>query len=377
LKSFKYYHFIIENIMAKNINVAIIGVGDVASALVQGCENYKQNPDKVIGILPEITQYNINNINFVLGIDVNAKKVGKDLSEAIFVEPNCNMKLFKPNLLDAPVKKGPILDGLDSNIKDIIPVDESQKPVDILNELKLRKVDIVVILLPTGSHKAAKYYALTALKAGACIINGMPSHVVKDDEIVEKAKKLNLSLIGDDVKSQVGATIIHRSLANLFPMRGAVLDRTLQLDWGGSSDFCNLLTPMKNGTLRYEEGKRQSKTESVIANLQNKDAVDCQISAVDYIPFLKNQKEAYMRLEGRIFGGAPVRIDLTLFVEDGNNSAGVITDCIRVSKIAKDRKIGGVLESACSFFAKHPPEQLEDHIAKRRLIEFLRNERER
>ncbi|MHA2430129.1 MAG: inositol-3-phosphate synthase [Promethearchaeota archaeon] len=363
--------------MAKNINVAIIGVGDVASALVQGCENYKQNPDNIIGILPEISQYGINDINFVLGIDVNAKKVGKDLSEAIFIEPNCNMKLFKPNFLDAPVIKGPILDGLDSNIKDIIPVDEDQKPVDIINELKLRNVDVVVILLPTGSHKAVKYYALIALEAGASVINGIPSHVVKDYEIVEKAEKLNLSLIGDDIKSQVGATIIHRSLANLFPMRGAVLDRTIQLDWGGSSDFCNLLTPMEDGSLRYEEGKRQSKTESVIANLRNKKDIDCQISAVDYIPFLKNQKEAYMRLEGRIFGGAPVRIDITMFVEDGNNSAGVITDCIRVSKIAKDRNIGGVLESACSFFAKHPPEQLDDYIAKKRLIEFLQNQRER
>jgi len=160
-------------------------------------------------------------------------------------------------------------------------------------------------------------------------------------------------------------------------MRGAILDRTIQLDWGGCSDFCNLLTPMPNGKLRYDEGKRQSKTESVVANLPNKDEIDCQISAVDYIPFLKNQKEAYMRLEGRIFGGAPVRLDITMFVEDGNNSAGIITDCIRVSKIAKDRKVGGVLQSACSFFNKHPPEQLEDQVAKEHLIEFLEGKRKR
>ncbi|MFX0031130.1 MAG: inositol-3-phosphate synthase [Candidatus Hodarchaeota archaeon] len=363
--------------MAKKINVALIGVGDVASALVQGVENYKQNPDKIIGILPEITQYTINDINFVLGVDVNSKKVGKDLSKAIFIEPNCNMMLFEPNFLDAPVVKGPIMDGLDSNIRDIIPIDDDQKPIDIVEELRYRNVDVAVILLPTGSHKAVKYYAMAALDAGACVVNGMPSYVVKDQEIVVKAEGLNLNLIGDDVKSQIGATIVHRSLANLFPMRGAVLDRTLQLDWGGSSDFCNLLTPMKDGLLRYEEGKRQSKTDSVIANLENKDLVDCQISAVDYIPFLKNQKEAYMRLEGRVFGGAPVRIDITLFVEDGNNSAGVIVDCIRVSKIAKDRNIGGILHSACSFFAKHPPEQLKDYIAKERLIEFLENKRER
>jgi len=363
--------------MANKINCAIVGVGDVASALVQGVQNYKKNPEKIIGVLPEINQYSINDINFVLGIDVNSNKVGKDLSKAIFIEPNCNMKLFEPDFLNTPVIKGPVMDGLDSNIKNIIPIDNDQKPVDITQELKKSNTDVVVILLPTGSHQAVNFYAMSALEAGACIINGMPSHVVKDKEIVSKAEELNLSLIGDDVKSQIGATIIHRTLANLFPMRGATLDKTIQLDWGGSSDFCNLLTPMPNGSLRYEEGKRQSKTEAVIANLQNKTTVDCQISAVDYIPFLKNQKEAYMRLEGRVFGGAPVRVDVTMFVEDGNNSAGVLVDCIRVSKIAKERKIGGILHSACSFFAKHPPEQLDDFIAKKRLLEFLDDKRDR
>ncbi|MFW9877676.1 MAG: inositol-3-phosphate synthase [Candidatus Thorarchaeota archaeon] len=359
--------------MEDKINVALIGLGDVACALVQGIENYKSNSDKIIGILPEISQYHVDDINFVLGIDVNANKVGNDLSKAIFASPNCNMKLFEPKFLSAPVIKGPIMDGLDSNIKNIIPVDENQEPADITKEIRNRNVDVSIILLPTGAHKAVKFYAMSALEAGSCVVNGMPSPVANDPDIIKKAKDLNLSLIGDDVKSQIGATIIHRSLANLFPMRGAILDRTIQLDWGGCSDFCNLLSPMPNGELRYEQGKRQSKTESVIANLQNKDEVQCQISAVDYIPFLKNQKEAYMRLEGRIFGGAPVRIDVTMFVEDGNNSAGIIADCIRISKIAKDRNIGGVLHSACSFFTKNPPEQLDDYIAKKRLIEFIEN----
>ncbi|MHA1148978.1 MAG: inositol-3-phosphate synthase [Promethearchaeota archaeon] len=363
--------------MTPKINVCLIGVGDVAAALVQGAENYKKNPDKIIGLLPEITQYSINDVNFVLGIEVNANKVGKDLSEAIFAEPNCNKMLYKPDFLDAPVIKGPILDGLDSNIKNIVPVDENQKKADIVKEMKDRNVDVAVILLPTGSHKAVKCYSLAALEAGACVVCGMPSHVAKDNEIIAKAEEKDLSLIGDDVKSQIGATIIHRSLANLFPMRGAILDRTIQLDWGGCSDFCALMTSKPDGSLIYEEGKRQSKTESVIAELQNKDTVDCQISAVDYIPFLKNQKEAYMRLEGRIFGGAPVRVDITMFVEDGNNSAGIIADCIRISKIAKDRKVGGVLQSASSFFMKHPPEQLRDTIAKERLVEFIKGERER
>ncbi|MFX0186955.1 MAG: inositol-3-phosphate synthase [Candidatus Hodarchaeota archaeon] len=363
--------------MTNKINVCLIGIGDVASALVQGIENYKRNPDKIIGILPEIIQYSINDISFVLGIEVNANKVGKDLSEAIFAEPNCNMELYRPDFLNAPVIKGPIMDGLDSNIKNIVPVDNNQKEADIAREIRERSVDVAVILLPTGAHRAVKFYAMAALDAGACIVCGIPSNVAKDPEIVQKAEELRLSLIGDDVKSQVGATIIHRALANLFPMRGAILDRTIQLDWGGCSDFLNLLTPKPNGELIYEEGKRQSKTEAVVAKLQNKDTVECQISAVDYIPFLKNQKEAYMRLEGRIFGGAPVRVDITMFVEDGNNSAGIIADCIRISKIAKDRQIGGVLHSASSFFMKHPPKQLQDFRAKRRLVRFIQGKRSR
>ena len=361
----------------REIRCALIGIGDVASALVQGIENYKKNPDEIIGMLPEINQYSVDDINFVLGFDVNSNKVEGDLSEAIFTDPNCNMKLFQPAFLDAPVLKGPIMDGLDSNIKNIIPVDDNQIPVNVSKEMKKRNVDIAAILLPTGCHNAVRFYANAVLDAGACVVNGMPSPVARDSEINEKAKKLNLSLIGDDVKSQIGATIIHRGLANLFPMRGAILDRTIQLDWGGSSDFCNLLTPLPDGRLRYDEGKRQSKTESVISNLPNKDTVDSRISAVDYIPFLKNQKEAYMRLEGRIFGGAAVRIDITMFVEDGNNSAGIIADCIRVSKIAKDRRIGGALSSACSFFSKNPPVQLEDFIAKKNLVEFILNKKER
>ena len=206
----KYYKQIIEDNMANKINIAIIGIGDCASALIQGIENYKKNPDKIIGLLPEIKQYSVNDINFVLGIDVNSNKVGKDLSEAIFIEPNCNIKLFEPGFLDAPVIKGPVKDGLNSNIKKIIPLDNNQLDSDISKEIKKKNVDVAVILLPTGSHNAVKFYVMAALNAGACVINGMPSYVAKDPEIVKKAEDLSLSLIGDDVKSQIGATIIHR-----------------------------------------------------------------------------------------------------------------------------------------------------------------------
>lgn len=354
------------------VRVAIVGIGNVASALLQGIEYYKEGKLNPIGLLSEIEEISFQEMEFVMGFDVHAKKVGLDLSEAIFVKPNCARELFKPAESGAKVVKGPVLDGLDSAIKDHIPIDESQRPADVKETLESHNIDVVAILLPTGSNKAAKHYATEAIKAGCAIVNGMPSLIANDSDLVELAREHNVPIIGDDVKSQVGATIVHRSLSNIFPLRNAVMDRTLQLDWGGDMDFCNLTS---NG--RYEKGKRQSKTESVIEHLPNKANVDVQISAVDYIPFLENQKECYMRVEGRIFGGMPVRIDIIQQVQDGYNSAGIVADMIRVAMIAKKRHVGGVLHSASSFFNKKPPQQLDDETAKLRLIEFLKGERER
>ncbi len=348
------------------IKVALIGIGNVASALVQGVEKYKQDPQSAIGVLPEITQYALDDIEFVVGFDVNSDKVGKDLSEAIFIAPNNTETVFRPGSLGAEVLKGPVLDGLSSSIKEHVPTSEQQVPVDVTAELRNRGVDVAVIIIPTGSNKAAEFYADAALEAGCGVMNGMPALIANNPALVAKAESLGLPLIGDDVKSQIGATIIHRGLANLFPARGAMLDRTIQLDWGGDMDFCNLTS-----NNRYEQGKRQSKTESVIANLQNRDTVECQISAVDYIPFLRNTKEAYTRLEGRIFGGVPVRVDITMQVIDAYNSAGILTDAIRVAKVAMDRNAGGVVHPACSFFNKKPPQQLEDYVARKNLMEFL------
>ena len=354
-----------------SIKVALIGVGNVASALVQGVEYYKNSKVTPIGILPDIKKYSIRDIEFRVAFDININKVGKDLSEAIFVSPNCAVEIFKPEKLNAPVYKGPVLDGIDSDLKFHVPIDE--KPhVNVKEELIKHEVEVVVILLPTGSNKAAEFYANEALNAGCAVVNGMPSLIANNKEIQLKAIQNNLPIIGDDVKSQIGATIIHRSLSNLFPMRGALMDRTIQLDWGGDMDFCNLLS-----NKRYEKGKRQSKTESVLNGLPNKTTVEAQISAVDYIPFLRNQKEAYTRIEGRIFGGLPVRIDIFMQVQDGYNSAGVLVDMIRVVQIGKERRIGGVLNSACSFFNKKPPFQMEDEKAKIQLLEFIEGKRER
>jgi len=354
---------------AMTINVAIIGLGNVASALVQGVEYYKLPSSEPMGVLPDITEYSIKDICITAAFDVNKNKVGEDIAQAIFEQPNCAMKTYEPHTLSAPVLKGPILDGLDSDIRDHIPTDETPT-ADIQEELRQRNIDVVVILLPTGSNKAATYYATQALEAGCAVVNGMPAPLANSEELVHLAERKQMPLIGDDVKSQIGATIIHRNLTHLFPMRGALLDRTIQLDWGGDMDFCNLTS-----NSRYEKGKRQSKTEAVIKGLPNQ--VECQISAVDYIPFLENQKEAYTRIEGRIFGGAPVRIDITMQVQDAYNSAGVLVDMIRIAMIGKKRCIGGVLHSACSFFNKKPPLQLSDETAKRQLVEFIEGTRER
>lgn len=354
----------------KKIRVALVGVGNCASALIQGVEYYRNPQNEPVGVAPIVGEYAIDDIEFVLGFDVHKDKVGKALSEAIFVSPNCAELLYKPEHQFGMVYKGHVLDGLDSNISQHVPVDESQESSDTVAVLDENKIDVLIILLPTGSQKAAEHYARAAIDAGCAVVNGMPATIANDPSLVAHAEKNKVPIIGDDIKSQIGATIIHRALTNLFPMRSAIMDRTIQLDWGGDMDFCNLMSNQ-----RYETGgKRRSKTESVIEGLPNKDKVEAQISAVDYIPFLKNQKEAYTRLEGRIFGGKHVRIDVMLQVQDAYNSAGILVDALRVIMIAKDRKIGGVVNPASSMFNKRPPKQLPDVVAREQLDAFIKGE---
>jgi len=356
----------------KKINVALVGIGNCASALIQGVEQYR-NPDHMpIGVTPMVGGYAMGDIEFVAGFDVNKEKVGETLDKAIFIAPNCAEFLYEPKHRLGKVHKGPVLDGLDSNIRQHILVDESQVPVNIEGILRENAVDVVIILLPTGSQKAAEYYVTAAIKAGCAVVNGMPADVANNPAIVSLAEAEKIPIIGDDVKSQIGATIVHRALTNLFTLRSAIMDRTIQLDWGGDMDFCNLMSNQRYDT----GGKRRSKTESVIEGLSNKDSAEVQISAVDYIPFLKNQKEAYTRIEGRIFGGKQVRIDVMLQVQDAYNSAGILVDALRVAMVGKGRKVGGVLQSACSVFNKRPPRQLSDVVAREQLNEFLEGKRQ-
>ncbi len=349
------------------INVALVGVGNCASALVQGIQYYS-NPDRdLIGAEFELGGYNISDINIVLGFDVHKDKVGKTISEAIFIRPNCAEFLTKVDNTPALVYKGEVLDGLDSEIKTYVPTDETQSGVNIETILKKHQVDVAVILLPTGSQQAAEYYTKAAIHADCAVVNGIPANIANNAELVGLAEDRKVPIIGDDIKSQIGATITHRALTNLFPMRHAVVDRTIQLDWGGDMDFRNLTS-----NKRYETGgKRQSKTEAVIDGLPNKDEVEAQVSAVDYIPFLKNQKEAYTRIEGRIFGGKSVRIDMMIQVQDAYNSAGILVDAIRVAMIGKERQMGGALMVASSLYSKRPPKQLSDAVAYKKLQEFL------
>lgn len=355
----------------KKIRVALAGVGNCASALIQGVEYYRNSNSEPIGIAQTIGKYHVNDIEFVLGFDVHKEKVGRPLTEAIFEKPNCAEFLYKPEHEFGMVYKGLVLDGLDSNISQHVPVDELQEPQDASTLLKENRIDILIILLPTGSQEAAEYYANAAIAAGCGIVNGMPADIANNSTLVAYATENEVPIIGDDIKSQIGATIIHRALTNLFPMRNASMDRTIQLDWGGDMDFCNLTSNQ-----RYETGgKRRSKTESVIEGLPNKDTVDAQISAVDYIPFLENQKEAYTRLEGRIFGGKKVRVDVMLQVQDAYNSGGILVDALRVLMIAKDRKLGGVIDAASSMFNKRPPKQLSDVVAHEQLDAFIEDTR--
>jgi len=356
------------------IRIAIVGVGCVASSLIQGLHYYKHTSkeESVPGLMNVMLGgYKLSDVKPVVAFDVNEKKVGKDLSEAIYTKPNCNLKVIDVPKTGVIVHKGPLMDGVGTNMRKYVSIDEKQKVADIEKILKENKVDVLVNLLPTGSMEATKFYINAAISVGCAVVNGMPTPVANNTDIVKMAENKKIPIIGDDVKAQVGATILHRALVDIFTKRGALLDKTIQLDWGGDMDFCNLVA---DG--RYEKGKRQSKTEAVLAHLPNKESVKHQISAVDFIPFLNNTKEAYTRLEGRIFCDVPVRIDVFMSVQDGYNSAGILVDAIRCAKIGLDRKIGGILYGPSAYFMKRPPKQYPDAVAKQMVEEFIKKQGE-
>lgn len=360
-----------ELVSAENkgeIRVAIVGVGNCANSLVQGITYYKDatNDAEIPGLMhPVLGGYHIKNINFVLALDVDAKKVGLDLAEAIWASENNTIKFANVIKTGVSVKRGATLDGLGRYYKETI-TESTAAPVDVVAELKSNKVDVVICYLPVGSEEAAKFYAGCAIDAGCAFVNALPVFIASDPVWADKFTKAGLPIVGDDIKSQVGATITHRIMAKLFQDRGVHLDRTYQLNVGGNMDFKNMLERDRL------ESKKISKTQSVTSQLDyDLGAKNVHIGPSDYIPWLDDRKWAYVRLEGRAFGDVPLNLEYKLEVWDSPNSAGVIIDALRCAKIAMDRKIGGPLLSPSSYFMKSPPVQYTDEQAYTKVEQFI------
>ena len=360
-----------ELVSAENkgeIRVAIVGVGNCANSLVQGITYYKDatNDTEIPGLMhPVLGGYHIKNINFVLALDVDAKKVGLDLSEAIWASENNTIKFANVAKTGVSVKRGATLDGLGRYYKETI-TESTAAPIDVVAELKANKVDVVICYLPVGSEEAAKFYAQCAIDAGCAFVNALPVFIASDPVWADKFTKAGLPIVGDDIKSQVGATITHRIMAKLFQDRGVHLDRTYQLNVGGNMDFKNMLERDRL------ESKKISKTQSVTSQLDyDLGAKNVHIGPSDYIPWLDDRKWAYVRLEGRAFGDVPLNLEYKLEVWDSPNSAGVIIDALRCAKIAMDRKIGGPLLSPSSYFMKSPPVQYTDEQAYTKVEQFI------
>ena len=366
-----------ELVSAENkgeIRVAIVGVGNCANSLVQGITYYKDatNDAEIPGLMhPVLGGYHIKNINFVLALDVDAKKVGLDLAEAIWASENNTIKFANVAKTGVSVKRGATLDGLGRYYKETI-TESTAAPVDLVAELKANKVDVVICYLPVGSEEAAKFYAGCAIEAGCAFVNALPVFIASDPVWADKFTKAGLPIVGDDIKSQVGATITHRIMAKLFQDRGVHLDRTYQLNVGGNMDFKNMLERDRL------ESKKISKTQSVTSQLDyDLGAKNVHIGPSDYIPWLDDRKWAYVRLEGRAFGDVPLNLEYKLEVWDSPNSAGVIIDALRCAKIALDRKIGGPLLSPSSYFMKSPPVQYTDEQAYAKVEQFIEGSIER
>jgi myo-inositol-1-phosphate synthase len=356
------------------IRVAIVGVGNCANSLIQGITYYKDatNETEIPGLMhPVLGGYHIKNINFVLALDVDAKKVGLDLAEAIWASENNTIKFATVAKTGVTVKRGTTLDGLGRYYKETIKESDAA-PVDVVAELKASKVDVLICYLPVGSEEAAKFYAQCAIDAGCAFVNALPVFIASDPVWADKFTKAGLPIVGDDIKSQVGATITHRIMAKLFQDRGVHLDRTYQLNVGGNMDFKNMLERDRL------ESKKISKTQSVTSQLDyDLGEKNVHIGPSDYIPWLDDRKWAYVRLEGRAFGDVPLNLEYKLEVWDSPNSAGVIIDALRCAKIALDRKIGGPLLSPSSYFMKSPPVQYTDEQAYQKVEQFIEGNIER
>ncbi|MEE2521208.1 inositol-3-phosphate synthase [Pseudarthrobacter sp. J75] len=356
------------------IRVAIVGVGNCAASLVQGVHYYRDaDPQATIpGLMHvEFGKYHVNDVQFVAAFDVDGKKVGVDLADAILASENNTIKIADVEPTGVTVQRGHTLDGLGKYYLETIE-QSTEEPVDVVQALKDAKVDVMVCYLPVGSQEAAEFYAQCAIDAGVGFVNALPVFIAGTKKWADKFTAAGVPIVGDDIKSQIGATITHRVMAKLFEDRGVTLDRTYQLNVGGNMDFKNMLERDRL------ESKKISKTQAVTSNVEAELAAkDVHIGPSDYVQWLDDRKWAFVRLEGRNFGDAPVSLEYKLEVWDSPNSAGVIIDAIRAAKIGLDRGIGGPLLSASSYFMKSPPEQFNDDLAREKVEAFIRGDIER
>lgn len=356
-----------------SIRIAIAGVGNCASSLVQGLVYYHNaNGTRPIpGLMHNnLGGYWISDIKVVCGFDIDQRKVGRDVSEAIFARPNCTQKFSDVAALNAPVYMGPLLDGVASHM-DKYPAETrfvaaKDKSVDVAKKLREYKADVLVCYMPVGAQKATEFYARAALDAGVAFVNCLPVFIASDTGWAKRFQDKKVPVLGDDIKSQVGATILHRVLTRLFEDRGVKITHTYQLNVGGNTDFLNMLDR------RRLASKKLSKTEAVRSQMAEP-LLDgnIHIGPSDYVPWLKDNKVCFIRIEGKKFGDIPIELEARLSVEDSPNSAGIVVDAIRCAKVALDRGIGGPITSASSYFFKHPPVQYTDAEARTRLEHFI------
>jgi myo-inositol-1-phosphate synthase len=368
--------------LAKKIRLAISGLGNCASSLIQGVYYYKDvktNEKPVPGLMHNVFDgYAVGDIEFVAAFDVDKRKIGKDISKAMFERPNCTLVFQKdiPNM-GVEVKKGPVMDGVAGHYGNFpedrgFLVDEKQKACDVTAELKAVKADILVNYLPVGSQKAVEFYAQAAIDASCGFVNCMPVFIASTPVWAEKFKKAKLPVVGDDIKAQVGATITHRVLTKMFADRGVKITGTYQLNFGGNTDFLNMKDQSRLTS------KKISKTEAVQSQLEKPlDWERIHVGPSDYVPWLNDQKICFIRMEGLQFGDVPMNMDVRLSVEDSPNSAGVAIDAIRACKVALDRGISGELIGPSSYFMKHPPKQFSDTVAKQMVEDFIAGKIER
>jgi myo-inositol-1-phosphate synthase len=364
----------------EKIRIGVIGVGNCASSLLQGIEYYRHKTSKdAIGLMHwNIGGYRPGDIEVVCAFDIDKRKVGQDVNKAIFARPNCTCTIYeKMPKTGVKVSMGRILDGFSEHMKSydddytFLPATQKQPgKKEIVALLKKTKTEMLLNYLPVGSEEATKFYAGCALEAGVAFINNMPVFIASNPQWAAKFAKKNIPLIGDDIKAQLGATITHRTLTDLFRKRGVKLDRTYQLNTGGNTDFLNMLNRSRLAS------KKESKTEAVQAVCaQRMNNRDIHVGPSDYVPWQNDQKICFIRMEGKLFGDVPMNLELRLSVEDSPNSAGVAIDAVRCCKLALKRGIGGVLYSPSSYFCKHPAQQYTDDIAFSRTEEFIEGKR--